>query len=47
MYVTPVEVGAGPFTLDSTYKANAKKLAAERIALAGARLANLINAALN
>jgi hypothetical protein len=46
VYVPPVGIGAGPFTLDATYKANAKTLASQRVALAGARLANLIHAAL-
>lgn len=46
VYVAPVGVGAGPFTLDEQYKTNARELAAQRIALAGARLANLLNQAL-
>jgi hypothetical protein len=43
VYQPPVAAGDGPFALDSTYKAQAKALASERIALSGARLANLIN----
>jgi hypothetical protein len=35
--------GNGPFTLDSAYKARAKALAQQRVALAGARLANILN----
>lgn len=43
VYQPPVAAGNGPFTLTSVYKSNAKTLAKQRIALAGARLANLIN----
>jgi hypothetical protein len=43
VYQPPVGTGDGPFSLSSSYEKNAKTLAAERIALAGARLANLIN----
>jgi hypothetical protein len=43
VYVGPIGVGNGPFTLTDAYKADAKKVADERIALAGARLANLLN----
>lgn len=39
----PVGAGNGPFSLTSGYKSAAKSLAKQRIALAGARLANLIN----
>ena len=39
----PIGAGAGPFTLTPTYKTAAQKLAAKRIALAGARLAKLLN----
>ncbi|MBI3759148.1 MAG: S1/P1 nuclease [Deltaproteobacteria bacterium] len=46
VYIAPVGAGAGPYTLDSTYTVNARKLATQRVALAGARLANLINTAL-
>jgi S1/P1 nuclease len=46
VYKLPVGVGLGPFTLTADYKANAVDLAKQRIALAGARLANLLNAAL-
>jgi len=38
--------GNGPFTLDSAYKTRAKALAQQRVALAGARLANILNAEL-
>lgn len=44
VYVSPIGTGAGPFTLTPAYEASARKIAGERIALAGARLANLIQA---
>lgn len=43
VYVDPVGVGLGPYTLDATYRANVRKVAKSRVALAGVRLANLIN----
>lgn len=43
VYQLPVGDGLGPFTLTSAYKSTAKTLAMKKIALAGARLANLIN----
>jgi hypothetical protein len=39
----PIGPGNGPFTLDATYKSRAKTLAQKRIALAGARLAKILN----
>ena len=42
-YAQPVGTGTGSFTLDQTYRNNAGSTAEKRIALAGARLANLIN----
>jgi hypothetical protein len=39
----PIGAGDGPFTLTAAYRADARKLAKERVALAGARLANIIN----
>jgi hypothetical protein len=47
VYVDPVGVGNGPYTLDATYRTHAKKIAKERAALAGVRLANLLNQELN
>lgn len=38
--------GNGPFQLPQTYQDNAEQVAKERVALAGARLANLLNTAL-
>jgi hypothetical protein len=46
VYVGPIGIGAGPFALTEGYKSSALALANERITLAGARLANLLNAAL-
>lgn len=43
VYATPIASGDGPFTLTPAYKAAAKKLARQRVALAGVRLANLLN----
>ncbi len=44
VYVNPpIGAGDGPFTLTATYRSNARKLANARVALAGARLANVIN----
>jgi len=42
----PIGAGAGPFTLTQGYKDDAKALAKERVALAGARLAKILNAEL-
>ena len=46
VYAPPIEPGNGPFTLTSAYKKAAGKLAKQRVALAGTRLANLLNAEL-
>ena len=43
VYVSPIEIGPGPYEVTDTYKAAAQELAAQRIALAGDRLANLLN----
>ena len=43
VYKTPIGAGAGPFTLTKTYKKEARKLAEARVALAGARLAKILN----
>jgi hypothetical protein len=42
-YTDPIEDGNGPFTVTTEYRANAKKEAVSRVALAGARLARLLN----
>src|SRR5262249_24429758 len=42
VYMAPITNAAGPFTLSAAYKARAKHIADERVALAGARLAALI-----
>lgn len=43
VYVDPVGLGAGPFTLNDTYRANATIVVNRRVALGGARLAKIIN----
>jgi len=43
-YVSPIGNGNGPFTLTSAYKSNALDVAQQRVALAGVRLANLLEA---
>jgi S1/P1 nuclease len=43
VYSGPIGAGNGPFTITPAYKDQAQKIAAERVALAGTRLANLIN----
>ena len=43
VYSAPIAAGDGPFTLSTQYKKNAGKLAKQRAALAGTRLANLLN----
>jgi hypothetical protein len=44
VYVAPIGVGDGPFTVTPAYQGAAMALGKQRIALAGARLANLLNA---
>ncbi len=46
VYVPPIGVGVGPYQVTDGYTAMAQALAGQRIALAGARLANLLNHAL-
>jgi hypothetical protein len=46
VYIAPIGAGDGPFTITADYRANAKTIAKARIALAGIRLANLLNAEL-
>jgi len=43
VYSNPIGTGDGPFTITQEYKDKAKKIADERVELAGERLANLIN----
>ena len=47
VYIAPVGPALGPYTMDAAYTANSRKIAEERIALAGARLANLLKTALD
>ena len=46
VYAEPVRSGARPYMLDRQYETNARMIARQQAALAGARLANLINEAL-
>jgi hypothetical protein len=46
IYTPPIGAGAGPFTITPAYRAGAKSVARKQIALAGARLANVLNAEL-
>ncbi len=43
VYIAPIGIGAGPFSVDLAYRANARDVARAQVALAGVRLANLIN----
>ena len=43
VYSSPIGAGDGPFVITAAYNDQAKKIAAERVALAGQRLANIIN----
>jgi hypothetical protein len=43
VYTIPIGDGDGPFTITPAYRIQAKALARERVALAGVRLANLLN----
>jgi hypothetical protein len=43
VYKSPIKPGLGPFTLTPRYKTAARTLAKRRVALAGARLASLLN----
>jgi S1/P1 nuclease len=46
VYVPPIDQGSPPFALDDPYAAQALALAQQRVALAGVRLANLLDQAL-
>jgi hypothetical protein len=46
VYVPPIGAGTGPFTITPAYQAAMLELGKRRIALAGARLANVLNQAL-
>jgi hypothetical protein len=43
VYIAPIGAGDGPFMLTPAYRAAARKVAKDRVALAGARLAALLN----
>lgn len=44
VYRQPIGPGAGPFTINGAYVQNAQRVATERVALAAARLANMLKA---
>lgn len=46
VYTTPIGASPGPHVLTAAYQAAAKRVASRRLALAGIRLANLLNEAL-
>ena len=46
VYTPPIGTGSGPFAVTPAYRARAKSVARAQIALAGARLANVLNAEL-
>lgn len=46
VYVAPVSDGLGPYTMTAEYTANMERIARDRVALAGARLANALKTAL-
>ncbi len=45
VYIPPIGDGAGPYRVDKTYRSVAHRVARERLALAGARLARVLNEA--
>lgn len=47
IYVPPIGAGAGPFSVDDAYQKAALALGKKQLSLAGARLANLLNACLS
>jgi hypothetical protein len=46
VYMPPIGIGAGPFSIDGPYRNVAHGVARQRLALAGARLAHVLNEAL-
>jgi hypothetical protein len=46
VYVSPIGNGPGPYQLDAAYRAATRNVAQQQVALAGARLAHLLNAQL-
>jgi hypothetical protein len=43
VYVPPIGRGLGPFTITPEYLKQARAIASQRVALAGVRLADLLN----
>ena len=46
VYISPIGAGAGPFTVTANYRSRTRLVARQQVALAGARLANILNAEL-
>jgi hypothetical protein len=46
VYVSPIGMGLGPFTITPKYLEEAREIARDRVALAGVRLSNLLNSSL-
>jgi hypothetical protein len=46
VYMAPIGPGRGPYFPTAAYRANAGSIAEQQIAIAGARLANLLNSSL-
>lgn len=46
VYISPIGPALGPYTIDDAYDSNSHKIAQRQVVLAGARLANLLNAEL-
>jgi len=46
VYVSPIGMGLGPFTITPKYLEEARAVARDRVALAGVRLSNLLNSSL-
>jgi S1/P1 Nuclease len=46
VYIRPIGIGSGPFSIDGPYRSVAHRVAGQRLALAGARLAHVLNEAL-
>jgi hypothetical protein len=46
IYKPPIKEGLGPYTINERYRKMAESISAQRVELAGARLANLLNSEL-
>jgi hypothetical protein len=45
VYIPPIGIGPGPYFVDQPYQSIAHRVARDRLALAGARLAHVLNEA--